>query len=168
MVLIEENSGKYSPDILMESVTSILGSNTLASLATASGADGMPCIATVFFSWTEDLKLYFLSDAKTVHGKNIIENPNVSVSVYDSTQEWASLKKGLQIYGTAVKTPVTEIPKTLASYAGRFSDLKKWVSAACDLNHLDSRFFTITSEHIKIFDEPEFGEEVWIETLVER
>ncbi len=60
-----------------------------------------PWIATVYYSLDDDLNVYFLSDPKTLHCKQIATNPNVALSVSDSPQNPSSKKKGVQVFGVA-------------------------------------------------------------------
>lgn len=60
-----------------------------------------PWIATVYYTFDKDLNLYFLSDPSTLHAKQILNNPQVSVSIADSHQNINKPKRGLQIYAIA-------------------------------------------------------------------
>lgn len=60
-----------------------------------------PWIATVYYSCDEHLNLYFLSDPKTLHCRQIAKNSKVALSIGDSPQSPAVKKKGVQIFGNA-------------------------------------------------------------------
>lgn len=81
-----------------ELILDFIKGHTLMSVATYGKH---PWIAYVYYSFDNDLNIYFLSDPKTLHCKQIKENPLVAVSIADSHQKPSSLKKGLQLYGTA-------------------------------------------------------------------
>jgi uncharacterized protein YhbP (UPF0306 family) len=58
-----------------------------------------PWIASVFYTFDNDLNLYFLSNPETLHSKHIVKNKEVAVAIADSHQQLNDLKKGVQIYG---------------------------------------------------------------------
>lgn len=58
-----------------------------------------PWIASVFYTFDNDLNLYFLSSPETLHSKHIVKNKEVAVAIADSNQQINDLKKGVQIYG---------------------------------------------------------------------
>lgn len=60
-----------------------------------------PWIAQVYYSFDQELNLYFLSSPRTLHSKQIVKNKKVSAAIADSRQKPSDLKKGLQIYGIA-------------------------------------------------------------------
>ncbi|OGK57139.1 hypothetical protein A3J15_00125 [Candidatus Roizmanbacteria bacterium RIFCSPLOWO2_02_FULL_38_10] len=77
-------------------VLNYLQTQRLMSIATAGDH---PWIASVFYSFDQDLNIYFLTNPKTLHGQHLIINKYVAASVVDSTQKPSDVKKGLQIYG---------------------------------------------------------------------
>jgi len=58
-----------------------------------------PWIATAYYSFDQELNLYFLSSPDTLHAKQIAHNPVVAVSIADSAQKPTAEKIGLQLYG---------------------------------------------------------------------
>ncbi|HUD20230.1 MAG TPA: pyridoxamine 5'-phosphate oxidase family protein [Patescibacteria group bacterium] len=64
-----------------------------------------PWIASVYYTFDNNLNLYFLSSPTTLHSKQIEKNNRVSVSIADSHQEINKLKRGMQISGIAKRIP---------------------------------------------------------------
>lgn len=67
---------------------------TLASCSTNG-----PWAAAVFFVSDANLTLYFKSDPKTRHMRDILDDPRVAATVQDDGQAWQSIR-GLQLLGT--------------------------------------------------------------------
>ncbi len=63
-------------------IKNIITSNLFMTLATS--ANNTPWSCPLFFASDKDLNLYFTSYNDSLHVKNILENPNVSVSIFDS------------------------------------------------------------------------------------
>lgn len=60
-----------------------------------------PWAVTLYYSFDEDLNIFFLSSPETLHCQQIADNPNVAIAIADSPQSPSSKKIGLQIAGTA-------------------------------------------------------------------
>jgi nitroimidazol reductase NimA-like FMN-containing flavoprotein (pyridoxamine 5'-phosphate oxidase superfamily) len=74
------------------------------NLATAS-RDAVPWNSPVFYTCDEDLNFYWLSSPDAQHSRNIRENPNVSIVIFDSTKADGD---GLGVYFSAVAAPINE------------------------------------------------------------
>ena len=130
---------------------------------------GHPWIASVFYSFDNDLNLYFISSPSTIHGKQMEKNKKVSAAVVDSNQKPSDVKRGLQIYGYVEK--VSGINKV--RYALRlwkdflnvqrpdisFENMKKGL--------YKGRMYKLIPKKIKLFDQEKFkvpdGEEPILE-----
>jgi uncharacterized protein len=64
------------------------------------GATGEPQTAPLFFVAAEDLVLYFISDKKSRHSRNLVERPLAALSIYTETRNWKEIT-GIQIEGSA-------------------------------------------------------------------
>lgn len=117
-----------------------------------------PWIASVYYAFDADLSLYFLSDPKTLHCRQIALNPQVAVAIADSHQSVAENKRGLQLWGVA---------EQIGSAAKlRFAlDLWKRSHAVIDpelnyknmlANIISGRMYKITPKMIKLFDQSLF------------
>lgn len=144
----------------LQSVEEIMSENELLSMSTTG--DREPHINTAFFSY-ENLRLYIFTPPETVHGQNLEDNPSVAVDIHDSHQEWTDYKKGLQIFGKAELKNSQEI---LDKYRERFPGMNELAEEVEELGQFDSEFYVITPGKIKIFDEPRFGKENWVNVKV--
>jgi len=153
---------------LHESVEAILGTTTLCSMATAKGS--LPYINTAFFAWSSDLHIYFLSKPTRQHSVNLDNNPTISLTVFDGSQSFGSLLKGLQIFGKCVLAMGTQANQAFDVYTKRFPKLLEQIPSFEDYERsvIQSRLYAVTAESIKIFDEPRFGKDVYIEASINR
>jgi len=147
---------------LRDSAQHILERTTLCSIATVC-ANGTPYANTCFFSVSNGLSLIVLTPPSTVHAKNIARQSSVAITVFDSTQVSGAELQGLQLFGTARQANDDETPECLRVYARRFpSILTAAPDTATFFRVFQSRFFIVTIDTVKIFDEPTFGKETWI------
>lgn len=123
-----------------------------------------PWIATVYYSFDEDLNLYFLSDPSTLHCKQIAKNNKVAVAIAESPQDINKPKKGLQISGVAQQ--LSEIEKITQA-------LKLWKQylhvrdPKLTAKAVKNKMYKISPKRIKLFDQDLFqgadGEEPILE-----
>lgn len=114
-----------------------------------------PWIATVYFSYDEDLNFYFLSNPETIHCKHIATNPHVSVSIAHSPQNPAEKKKGLQFFGIAEQISdkhkiihaITLWRKTLNVTSDTYTYEGMMKKA------IDGRMYKVTPKKMKLFNE---------------
>src|ERR1035437_1513107 len=66
----------------VEIVRNIISSNLFMTLATS--ANNIPWSCPLFFASDENLNIYFTSYNDALHVKQIEQNPNVAVSIFDS------------------------------------------------------------------------------------
>ncbi len=114
-------AGGAPPDdaALRQRLRAFLAEHTTLALATA-GADGRPAAAAVFYAADEALNLYFLSEERTEHGRNMLREPGVAGTVQADGQDWRSIR-GLQLRGTARPVSTGELPHAVAVYGRRFA-----------------------------------------------
>jgi uncharacterized protein YhbP (UPF0306 family) len=148
-----------------QSIQEILEQNDLLSLATVSEKE-KAFNATAFYVFDDNFKFYILTEPETDHGENLEENSSASLSIYNSKQEWGDAKKGLQVFGEAEHiSEEDKVSMALKLYLERFPELKQWVSQPGEMENIDSEFYIIRPERIKIFDEPKFGTETWVNMI---
>jgi uncharacterized protein YhbP (UPF0306 family) len=150
--------GDWSKKEVEESIREIVSENQLLSMATADGEE--PHINTAFYAFDNRLNLYILTPPETKHGENLEENNSVAVDVHDSHQEWTDDKQGFQIFGKAKQ--VESPSKALELCKDRYSELGEFAANTEELKELDSEFYVVKPERIKVFDEPRFGTETCI------
>ncbi len=152
---------RYSSEELARSIQEILEANRLLSMATVTKGKRSH-INTAYYCYNSSLDLYILTYPNSNHSGNLVKNPSVAVAIFDSSQPWHSGKRGLQLFGTCRPARAHETVEALSLYARRFKGLRKWVRSISDIKKLDSRFYVIKIESLKLFDEPNFGEENFI------
>ena len=158
----------YSKERVKESIQEIMEKTELRSLSTVD--ERRPHIATAFFTFDEGFNLYIATDPETEHGQHLEENSSIAVSVYSTDQEQMDEKRGLQVFGTAEKLkPETNKGRDAHSiYLERFESWKEFAAEPEDLKDLDSDFYIIRPERIKVFDEEKFSKETWINIDIKR
>lgn len=162
------NHQKYPDEKINESISSILEANTLFSMATVSGED-KSYINTAYFAFGKSLNFYFLSAPTTQHCKNIAKNKSVALTIFNSNQnDPTELKRGLQIFGSSRLAAGKELIEGFAVYSQRFSSILKYIKTPADFlkKIIQSRLYIIKPFLIKIFDEPIFGQEIWLSVKV--
>lgn len=86
----------------------VLSKVVYATLATANG-NAMPWNAPVYCAYDKNYVFYWISARQCVHSKNIEENPNIAIVVYDSTVPEGM---GIGVYIKAV-AELVEDPKEI-------------------------------------------------------
>jgi len=116
----------------------------------------LPWAAPVYFLFDDDFNLFFVSNPKTKHCKNIEKNPKVSITIANSEQDPEGKKKGFQARGLAKKvTSVSEVKEIIKIWNKRgfvkvgYAEFKKFWK---------SRFYKIKLTDIQMFDQ-NLGEE---------
>ncbi|MFA6160704.1 MAG: pyridoxamine 5'-phosphate oxidase family protein [Patescibacteria group bacterium] len=158
-----------SDEVLNVSIQSILESSKLLSMSTVN-SNNTAHINTAYFAFDENFNFFIVTKPSTKHAKNLANNPSVAINVFDGNQKfWTSLK-GLQLFGTCAKTLLTEVPHALTTYNKRFPIFSEFASHPDDFTKkaISSRFYTININSIKLFDEPTFGEEVYIDLNLQK
>lgn len=80
-----------------------LGENRVGVLATASNL-GKPYAATIYITFDHDLNIYFISRKETRKSRNLHDNSQAAIAVYDTSSQTT-----LQAEGTAIE--VTDAAK---------------------------------------------------------
>ncbi len=160
----------YDQKMLQESIASILEATKLCSMATflSTDNDTQPYINTVYFAYSDDLKIYFLSQPTLQHSLNLAQNSAIALAVFDSSQPFGSHLQGLQIFGEGILTAGQSARFGFDLFTKRFPKLLDRVSSFEDYERgvIKSRFYEISTLKVKIFDEPRFGKDVWITATV--
>lgn len=162
---LKYNHPEFSDQVLNKSISSILKSNLLCSMATIKqdGKNSQSWINTAYFCFNPKMDLYFLSPPHTMHSQNVTANKSIAVAIYDSHQVEGG-KQGLQIFGECERAQTTTLIDGYVQYAKRYPDLKGVIKGPEDFakNIIESKLFIIRPNQVKIFDEPTFGNEVWV------
>lgn len=142
-----------SPVRLRRSVDRILSTNVLCAMATVRGAQAH--INTAYFCYSADLELFFLSDPRSTHARNVGANPTMAMAVFSSAQVWGEPDAGLQFFGRCAEARGHFAPLAQRLYAKRFRDY--------DASALDEyRFYGFVARRVKVFDERALGGGVFV------
>jgi uncharacterized protein YhbP (UPF0306 family) len=104
-----------------QAVQQMLAANSTLTLAT-TGGDG-PWAATVFFASDSDLNLYFVSDYRTRHARDLAESHSAAATINPDCSAWSDVK-GLQITGQVKPLTGMARAKGLALYLAKFTDVQ--------------------------------------------
>jgi len=162
----------FSGTRVYDSVARILASNPLCSMATLGEKEAVH-INTAFFCFSDDLDLYFLSDPGSAHCQNIRRSPRMAIAVFDSHQVWGSPHQGLQLFGSCVSAKGKAEALARELYTRRFPLFAKFadrpsVADRAGSSFLLLRFYAFVPTAVKILDEEEFGDEVFVTAEVVR
>ncbi len=127
-----------------------------------------PWIATVYYSFDEELHLYFLSSPDTLHAKHIAQNPHVAVSIADSAQKPSAEKVGLQLHGIVEQLGKTELIRhALRHWKDSLSIQDPTLTYENMVKSIvKGRMYKITPKKIKFFNESLFDVEVGHEPIL--
>jgi uncharacterized protein len=100
-------------------VSAFLREHTTLALATV-GEEGLPAVAAVFYASDDDLSLYFLTEERTEHGRNMLGNPAVAGAIHEDGQDWRGIR-GLQLKGRAAIVTGAVLPHAIKTYASRYA-----------------------------------------------
>lgn len=102
-----------------ERIRFFLREHTTLALSTV-GADGAPAAAAVFYASDDNLNLYFLSEERTEHGRNMLANPQVAGAIHADGQDWRAIR-GIQLKGRAEIAAGSELVRAMKTYAARYA-----------------------------------------------
>ena len=166
-VIFQNND--YPPERIANSINLILESSKLCSMATLS-ADRTSHINVAYFCYNERLEFFFISESTTIHARNIMLNPSMSIAIYDSHQSWDDWKTGIQLFGNC-RLATKKISKEGGGlYKKRFPDYAKWLHSLgrAVASDLVPPFYVFVPDKVKILDEENFGEETYVEAQILR
>lgn len=117
-----------------------------------------PWIASVYYSFDNDLNLYFISNPTTMHGQHIEKNNKVAAAIVDSNQKPSDVKKGLQIYGTVEKiSGVNKIRHAIRLWKDFLNIQRPDISLENMKKGLyKGRMYKLTPKKIKLYNEEKF------------
>lgn len=157
-----------SEDRVRRSVLRILRANVLCSMATLTD-DRLAHINTAYFSYSDELELYFLSHPSSLHCQNLAANASMAMTIFSSAQSWEGPDRGLQLFGTCRQARGHSARKAERLYGKRFAAYAHWKAA---LKRSEAarqyRFYRFVPGELKILDEKEFGDAVIVSAVVTR
>jgi len=93
------------------------------TITLATCRDGKPWAASLFFASDSDLNLFFVSDYRTHHARDIGDGADVVATINVDCSEWSGVK-GLQVAGFAETVDGLGRMNALRYYLQKFSDVK--------------------------------------------
>jgi uncharacterized protein YhbP (UPF0306 family) len=93
------------------------------TLALATCRDGQPWTASLFFASDEKLNLYFVSDYRTRHARDIEDGSEAAATVNADSALWTEVK-GLQITGSVTVLSGVQRLNALRRYLAKFADVR--------------------------------------------
>ncbi len=93
----------------------------LCALATAS-AGGRAHINHMYFAWDDTFAVIWISDADSLHSRNLVRDPSAEITVYDSRQTWGKPDRGITLAGSAGVLGGRAAGEARKTYARRFPE----------------------------------------------
>lgn len=94
----------------------------ISTLTLATCNEDLPWAATVFFAADSKFNLYFVSDHRTQHGRDMAANNKVAATINPDCDNWHDVA-GLQIRGQVSIVEGVERAKALALYFKKFPQI---------------------------------------------
>lgn len=153
---------------VLRSLLKILEGTALCSLATVA-PDNVAHSSHVYFAYSSQLDLYFLSDPNSNHCRHLSRNPTMAVSVYDSTQRWGGPDCGVALYGTCMQARGRNAGIAEQVYRRRFRAFTTWRAGLTPGEVAETwRFYRFRASRVKVFDEAPLGPGVFAVASVHR
>jgi uncharacterized protein YhbP (UPF0306 family) len=136
----------------------------ISTLTLATSGDNVPWAATVFFAADSKFNIYFVSDHRTRHGRDMAVNEQVAATINPDCDNWNDVA-GLQIHGTVSVVDGVERAKALVIYLKKFPQIDA-LFARPEGDHEETivarlkaaNFYKITPQMIRVIDnEQGFG-----------
>ena len=96
--------------------------NEISTLTLATSDGEEPWAATVFFAADNTFNIYFVSDHRTRHGRDIATNTAVAATINPDCDNWHDVA-GLQVRGSVSIVDGIERAKALAVYLKKFPQI---------------------------------------------
>lgn len=142
-------------DDLRAQALAYLEAHNTVTLATV-GEDG-PWAAGLFYA-SDGFSLYFLSDPKTRHCRNVAANPRVSATVHEDYHNWREIK-GIQLEGTCERLEgKLEQARAVAVYLKKFPFVQDFLfkpqslSAGMATRVLSTNWYRVTPQRVLFID----------------
>jgi uncharacterized protein YhbP (UPF0306 family) len=118
-------------DDIRNAIRDMLVACNTVSLGTVQG--GSPWVAAVFYASDADLNLYFVSDSRTRHGRDMAVNTRVAGAINPDCGTWDDVR-GLQLEGRVKVLTGTARLKGLGHYLAKFHEVKALFEKPRDRN----------------------------------
>lgn len=121
-----------------------MNASPLCSLATVSSG-GRAHINHMYFAWNDSFEVFWISDADSIHSRNLIRNDSAEITIYDSHQIWGKPDRGITLAGRAAVLAGRTAGDGRRKYARRFRDY--------DPDGDDLPIYRLRPRVVKLFDE---------------
>jgi uncharacterized protein YhbP (UPF0306 family) len=149
------------------SIIRVLDGTPLGAWATITRG-GEAHVNTAYYSYSEDLVLYFISHPQSLHCLNLSANSSMAVAIFASEQKWTDSGRGLQLFGRCDQLKGGDAETAERVYGQRFRAYADWKGSLKPGDAgLAYGFYRFVPRMVKVLDEAEFGDAVWIEVQVE-
>lgn len=116
-----------------------------------------------YFAHSDELHLYLLSHPGSLHSRNLASNATMAVAVFASTQGWTEPGRGIQLFGTCGQVGDSEVSDPERIYRRRYPAYGEWTATLTAADPArDYRFYRFIPARLKILDETEFGDAVFV------
>jgi uncharacterized protein YhbP (UPF0306 family) len=161
-------AGPPSANRVGRSVTRILEETGLCAWATVT-QDGKAHINIGYFAQSADLHLYLLSHPASLHCRNLSTNASTAVAVFVSPQDWTAPGRGIQLFGVCTEVGGDDEGDAERVYGHRYTAYAAWKAAVkAGDPAAEYRFYRFVPERVKILDEAEFGDAVFVQADIVR
>ena len=137
-------------------IRQMLAAHHTLTLATVSASG--PWSATVFYASDDDFNLYFVSDHRTRHARDMVSRPDVALAINADVDNWNDVR-GLQIEGVAARVTGVERAQALALYLAKFASVKALFETPRSVDERtiaerlrDTDFWRVTPRFIRLID----------------
>ena len=113
--------GQASIQEVESTVRELLAAHSTLTLATC-GPDG-PWAAAVFFASDDDLNLYFVSDPRTRHGRDLVARGRAAGAVHPDCDDWGNIR-GVQLEGSVCVLDGDARDAALRCYLAKFPRIR--------------------------------------------
>jgi uncharacterized protein YhbP (UPF0306 family) len=148
--------GEVSVDEAKARARQLMAEVTSLSLATCS--DDTPWAASVFFTSDSHFNVYFVSDPRTQHGRDVAVNTRVAATINPECKSWNDIT-GLQLRGEISVVEGVERAKALALYLKKFPQVDQLFQKPQDEHEetiaerlKSANIYKITPEMIRVID----------------
>jgi uncharacterized protein YhbP (UPF0306 family) len=157
-----------SADRVGRSVARVLGETGLCAWATVT-QDGRAHINLGYFAQSADFHLYLLSHPASLHCRNVATNASMAVAVFVSPQDWNAPGRGIQLFGSCTEVGGRDVGDAERVYGHRYTAYAAWKAALKPDDPAGQyRFYRFVPERVKILDEVEFGDAVFVQAEIVR
>jgi len=142
--------------VLRPAIRGLLDAHSTLTLATC-GPDG-PWAAAVFFASDDAFNLYFVSDTRTRHGRDLAANGRAAGTVHPDCSDWGEVR-GVQMEGAVSILDGSERQAALECYLAKFPRVRSMHEQPCDDDEAriasrlrQATLFQLMPERIRLID----------------